>query len=81
LSHGNKGTEIILQELAKEAASMEWIETVKQFAVEVKKRAEVREESSVNKKQKSEDSRELFDDNDEDDEMWGIVGDDDEFLE
>ena len=88
LANGNKGTEIILQELAKEGPSMPWSETIVTYKVQAKKRvspasAAVPVESS--KKQKSqeepEESGELFGDDDEDEEMWGIVGDDDEFLD
>jgi pumilio family protein 6 len=75
----NKGTELILMEL--EGPVMSWEETLKTFAVERKRKETVSTSQPAEKKLKT--SNELFadDDEDEEDEMWGIVGDDDEFLE
>jgi hypothetical protein len=84
----NKGLEIIKTELANASSEddvMVWDETVKTFAVEKtrKRSAEKSSKISENKKSKTlneDGTQNLFDD-DEDDEMWGIVGDDDEFNE
>jgi hypothetical protein len=88
---GNKGTEIILKELSENGKpTMEWSETLTKFQTDRKRKQSASERNQLSevkeKKQKTESTSEaaqLFDDDEEaeDDEMWGIVGDDDEFLD
>ena len=85
-----KGTDIIKQELAKITTGTSWDETVAEFKLAAKRKLEVEQtpvvESTLTKKQKTvnadgDKQEDLFGDEELDDEMWGIVGDDDEFLE
>lgn len=89
LKDGNKGTEILAKEVL-EGACMAWSETVKHFAEKkpvTKKRSATESESCAAKKKPRATSvteegegkaADLFGD---DEEMWGLVGDDDEFLD
>ena len=83
---GNKGTEILLQE-SEEGDVMDWSKTVSTFvrSAPSSKRASSEVAEVVSKKQKTETEEgkaSLFDDEEEeDDELWGIVGDDDEYIE
>lgn len=84
----NKGLEIIKGEIAAFKSTMTWDETVAAFKVaastSAKRTVEPSEGTTTAKKLKTvneEGQENLFEDDEEDDELWGIVGDDDEFAD
>ena len=93
IAAGVKGTEIVKTELAAMKTGTNWDETKESFKLSAKRVRETIAEKPVEvKKQKTaqpkqtnaegENQEELFGDDEElDDEMWGIVGDDDEFFD
>lgn len=82
-----KGLEIIKGEMAGFKPTMTWDQTVTAFKVAAStssKRTVEPSQGTIEKKQKTvneEGQENLFDDDEEDDELWGIVGDEDEFAD